>query len=218
MSDLDLALDAFVRSVGVNRGSPHALLLGAGASITSGIPSAEMCIWERKQSIFLTNNPGLEQQFSELSLPSVRQRIQDWLDKRGGFPQRGSPDEYEFYIEECYPIADHRRQYFQERIRPARPHVGYRLLCLMAESDLFRTVWTNTLYFRHRRATIEPMPALAGSHQVKRASVQAGILRAGNPEVHFVLKVSLLRNAFCRSYLFPGRIDTHDRATKRTKF
>ncbi len=89
-----LQLDAFVRSICVNRTTPHALFLGAGASISSGIPSAEQCIWEWKKNIFLTKNPGLEKQFSEISLPSVRQKIQDWLDKQGGYPACGSPDEY----------------------------------------------------------------------------------------------------------------------------
>jgi hypothetical protein len=76
----------------------------------------------------------------------------------------------------------------------------------------------NTLYLHHRRATIEPMPTLACSRQVKRTRIQARILRAGNPEVHFVLQVPFLRNAFCRSYLFRGCIDAQDRTTKRTKF
>src|SRR5207237_894645 len=60
---LILSLDAFVRSIGVQR-SPFEFFLGAGASTTSGIPSAEMCIWEWKRQIFLTNNPGLEDQFA----------------------------------------------------------------------------------------------------------------------------------------------------------
>jgi hypothetical protein len=30
------------------------------------MPSAQMCVWEWKPQIFLTNNPGLERQFSLL--------------------------------------------------------------------------------------------------------------------------------------------------------
>jgi hypothetical protein len=73
-----LSVDAFVRAIGVKSNTPSSLFLGAGASITSGIPSAALCIWEWKRDIFLTNNPGLEEQFSELSLPSVKNRIQRW--------------------------------------------------------------------------------------------------------------------------------------------
>lgn len=142
MSDMTLQLDAFVRAVGVDRRAPHAVFLGAGASISSGIPSAGLCIWEWKRNIFLTNNPGVERQFSELTLPSVQARIQQWLDAQGVFPPSGSPEEYGFYIERCFPIGDHRRQFFAERIRTAQPYSGYRLLCLLAEADMITSAWT----------------------------------------------------------------------------
>jgi hypothetical protein len=142
MDDLILPLDAFVRAVGVNRNSPHAFFLGAGASVSSGIPSAWTCIWEWKRSIFLTNNPGLEDQFGELSLPSVRQRIQRWLNDKGCYPCEDSAEEYSFYIERCFPIAEDRRRYFQEKVRAAKPHVGYQLLCLLAEAEIIRSAWT----------------------------------------------------------------------------
>ena len=89
--DFVLALDAFVRSIGIRRTAPLSVFAGAGASISSGLPSAQMCIWEWKRNIFLTNNPGLEYQFTELSLPGIRRRIQQWLDGQGRFPPDGAP-------------------------------------------------------------------------------------------------------------------------------
>ncbi len=142
MADLTLSLDAFVRGIGVNRQAPHAVFLGSGASISSGVPTAELCIWEWKRSIFLTNNPGLERQFSELTLRSVQERIQQWLDAKGGYPANGSPEEYSFYIQKCYPINQHRRQFFAGRIRSVQPHIGYKLLCLMAEDEIIKSIWT----------------------------------------------------------------------------
>jgi len=142
MDNLILPVDAFIRSVGVNRSTPHALFLGAGASITSGVPSASMCIWEWKRDIFLTNNPGMEDQFSELSLPSVKERIQSWLDRKGGYPASGSDEEYSFYIRSGFPMSDNRGAYFQEKVRSAKPHVGYHLLCFLAEAEIIRSVWT----------------------------------------------------------------------------
>jgi hypothetical protein len=142
MSNLTLPLDAFIRAIGVDCQAPHAVFLGAGASISSGIPSASLCIWEWKRNIFLTNNPGVERQFSELTLRSVQERIQRWLDTKGMYPANGSPEEYSFYIEQCFPIGQHRRQFFVDKIRPARPHVGYKLLCLLAETGIVRSSWT----------------------------------------------------------------------------
>ncbi|NUM73085.1 SIR2 family protein [candidate division KSB1 bacterium] len=142
MTHLILPLDAFVRAIGVDSQAPHAVFLGAGASISSGLPSAGMCIWEWKRSIFLTNNPGVERQFSELTLHSVQERIQRWLDTKGSYPAYRSLEEYSFYIEQCYPISGHRRQFFADKIRLAQPHIGYNLLCLMAEAGIITSSWT----------------------------------------------------------------------------
>jgi len=53
-----MPLDVFVRSVAVNARVGHMLLLGAGASISSQMPSAANCVWQWKRSIFLSNHPG----------------------------------------------------------------------------------------------------------------------------------------------------------------
>ncbi len=136
-----IELDEFVRSVGVNRSSPHTLFLGAGASMTSGVPSAGACIWQWKKSIYCTNNPGFEEQVAELSLPVVQERIDRWLRVNGYMPS-DRKDEYCHFIETCLPIADDRRRFFEPWIRKARPHVGYQLLCMLSAAKLFQSVWT----------------------------------------------------------------------------
>ncbi|WP_175891342.1 MULTISPECIES: hypothetical protein [Burkholderia] len=95
-----LPVDAFVRAITVNRGRRIALLLGAGASLSSGMPSAEICIWEWKRDIFLTNNPTLRNAVGELSLAGTKARIQQWLDLRGNYPVAGAEAEYSFYAAE----------------------------------------------------------------------------------------------------------------------
>ena len=147
-------VDTFVRSIGVNLGSPHALFLGAGASMSSGVPSAESCIWQWKKSIFCTNNPGLDEQVSEISLKAVQDRIDRWLQVNGFSPGEGQ-NEYSYFIEKCLPIADDRRRFFEPWIRRARPHIGYRLLCLLAEAGLFRSIWTTNFDGLVARAAAE---------------------------------------------------------------
>src|SRR5271163_4214301 len=111
-AEMNLSLDALIRSLAVNNDRPLCLLLGAGASISSGMPSAERCIWEWKQDIFATNNPTLREVVGEISLPAARKRIQDWLDARGGFPVLGAAEEYSFYANACYPTPRDRRGFF----------------------------------------------------------------------------------------------------------
>lgn len=140
--DSILALDAFVRSISVNTEVGHMLLLGAGASISSRIPSASTCIWQWKRSIFLSNHPGVERNFDELSLGMVQERIQDWLDTQSSFPRSGDAGEYGFYIDRCYPRIDDRRSFFQRHIQGAKLSSGYRIAALLAKNNLFRLVWT----------------------------------------------------------------------------
>ena len=137
-----LDFPAFVRIMGVNRGVPCAFFLGAGASISSGVNSAYTCLWEWKREIVRTEEPQLARQLEELSLPSVRERIQHWLDAQGTYPEEDAPDEYGFYAEECYPLDEARRQYFQSRIEGAKPASGYHLLGLLAANDAVESVWT----------------------------------------------------------------------------
>ncbi len=174
--DVKLLLDAFVRSLGIRRTTPHSLFLGAGASVSSGIPSAQACIWEWKRDLFLTNNLGLKEQFAELSMPTVQRRIQQWLDKQGANPPEGSKHEYGFYIRQCFPIPDDRRAYFQEKVRYAQPHIGYRLLCHLAQADLIRSVWSTNFDGLPARAAanFKLSPLEVGIDSQERVVRQAG--------------------------------------------
>jgi hypothetical protein len=137
-----LELDALIRALAVNRGRSLSMLMGAGASISSGMPSADRCIWEWKQDIFATNNPTLRESVGEISLAGTKRRIQEWLDRRGGYPRSGSPAEYSFFAEACFPTSTDRRSFFQQYVKLAVPFLGYRLMPLLVKGGLLRTVWT----------------------------------------------------------------------------
>lgn len=139
---LTLTFDELLRSFKQNKDSPHSLLLGAGASVESGVPSASDCIWDWKREIFLSQNTSFVDTYSNIKVDSVRCAIQRWLDNNGGFPANGSDEEYSFYAEKAYPIPDDRRKYFQQLVAGAIPSIGYHLIALLAESGLFKSVWT----------------------------------------------------------------------------
>lgn len=138
----EMPIDAFIRSIAINSGRPICLLIGAGASISSGMPSAQRCIWEWKRDIFITNNPSLRDAVGELSLPGTKQTIQQWLDQRGCYPPRDSLIEYAFYAKECYPTQQDRRKFFQSYVEKSTPHIGYSLLPILTRRGLIRTAWT----------------------------------------------------------------------------
>lgn len=101
-----------------------AVLLGAGASIESGIHSANDCIWEWKKDIFISQNPHLVYQYKSIKAETVRKAIQQWLDSQGVYPKLGDESEYSFYAEKANPILGDRQRYFQrlsEGKEPIKP-------------------------------------------------------------------------------------------------
>ena len=137
-----IRFDQFLRSMKQNMDTPHALLLGAGASVESGIPSAVDCIWDWKKEIFLSQNPALIENYHNIKLESVRTAIQRWLDAQKIYPILDSNEEYSFYAENAYPISDDRRKYFQHLVDGKFPSLGYHLLAMLAEKELFKSIWT----------------------------------------------------------------------------
>ncbi|MDD4591286.1 MAG: SIR2 family protein, partial [Parabacteroides sp.] len=139
---LKLEYDAFLRSFKRNVDVPHSFLLGAGTSISSGIQTAYDCIWEWKKDIYLSKNVNAADFYKNYKDESVRKSIQNWLDIQGEYPQLDSVEEYSFYAEKAYPIADDRRKYFFSLIENKEPYIGYKLLCLLAEYGIAKSVWT----------------------------------------------------------------------------
>lgn len=142
MNDLLLPYDAFLRSVKQNADNDHVFLLGAGASITSGVKPAEDCIWEWKKDIFVSKNPNLANQHKEYKAEAVRGSIQKWLDNEGCYPPLHDPDEYSKYAMIAYPIDEVRKKYFENICRDKEPYIGYKLLCLLAQFGTVHSVFT----------------------------------------------------------------------------
>jgi NAD-dependent SIR2 family protein deacetylase len=142
MANYQLEYDAFLRSFKRNIDVPHSFLLGAGSSISSGIQSAYDCIWEWKKDIFLSKNINSAESYKNYKDEAVRKSIQNWLDSQGVYPELDSSKEYSFYAEKAYPIADDRRKYFLSLIEQKEPYIGYRLVCLLAEYGIVKSVWT----------------------------------------------------------------------------
>lgn len=137
-----LEYDAFIRSIKQNRNVSHAVLLGAGASISSQIQSASDCIWEWKRDIYTSNNPNTSSVLANFKSESVRRSIQTWLDNQGCYPSINSPEEYSFYAEKAYPIEEDRRKYFERLSYNKMPYIGYKLLCLLNREGIVKSIWT----------------------------------------------------------------------------
>ena len=137
-----LQIDELLRSLKQNISSPHSMFLGAGASIESGVQSANDCIWDWKKDIFLSQNSALCEYYTNIKSEAVRNSIQRWIDNQGIYPRIGSDEEYSYYAEKAYPIERDRERYFQNLVGTASPSLGYHLISLLAEIGFVKTIWT----------------------------------------------------------------------------
>ena len=140
-----LSFDEFQRAIQISKNDTFSLLLGAGCSITSDIPSAEDCIWEWKRDIYKTSNPSVLGWIDNYKNPKAQNTIQNWLNNQGFYPERGSKEEYSFYAQKCYPIDEHRRQYFQKISSGKKPSIGYKTIPILAKQGMLDSVWTTNL-------------------------------------------------------------------------
>lgn len=137
-----LQFDEFLRSITISKNDTYTILLGAGCSISSGIPSAYDCIWDWKGAIYKSNNPSASEWINNFRNPKVQQTIQTWLDNQGTFIANGSDEEYSYYAKKCFPIDANRRQYFQKICSNIKPAIGYRALPLLVKQGMLDSVWT----------------------------------------------------------------------------
>ena len=116
--------------------------LGAGASASSGIPTAGDMIWEFKQQLFVTQRKVSLRSVADLSDPYIRSRIQSFIDSVPGLPETGSPDEYAALFEKVYPAEADRRAYIDAKVKGGKPSYGHIALATLMRAQMAHLVWT----------------------------------------------------------------------------
>lgn len=142
MENYILEVDEFLRSIKQNKHIAHSMLIGAGASIESGIQSAYDCIWDWKRDIYISHNPAMANIYKNIRLDSIKNAIQQWFDIQNIYPKRDSDEEYTFYAEKAYKIPSDRSQYFRSIVDVKTPSLGYNLITFLYQNGMIKTVWT----------------------------------------------------------------------------
>lgn len=120
--------NTFVNSFKIKPDKSMSFLLGAGASVSSNIPSGGQMVWDFKRTLYCTDNNIRTSLYGDLSKENVQKEIQSYFDGRGGYPELWSPEEYSFYFEKCYPSRSDREYYIRNKVRDIKPSLGY--LCM----------------------------------------------------------------------------------------
>lgn len=109
-----------------NEGMPsYALLLGAGASMHSGIKTADVMIESWRYQLYKQLNPGAN--------------YRAWVRRQSWY---GSDGEYAFLFGELFDTSSQRRDYIENCMENASPNWGYVYLSSLIEEQIFNTVFT----------------------------------------------------------------------------
>lgn len=119
-----------ISSFSVKPNGGMSMLLGAGASISSGIMSGGQMIWDFKRKIYCIENLMSEAMFPDMSKEATQNEIQTYLDAKGEHPNLYSTEEYSHYFEYLYENSRDRELYIQDKVKNVLPALGY--LCLGA--------------------------------------------------------------------------------------
>lgn len=137
----ELSNDDFARRFSL-RAANLMWFLGAGASASGGIPTADDMVWEFKQLLYITQRRVALQGVSDLSNPAIRSQLQAHIDAAGTLPSAGSPDEYAGLFEAVYPAESDRRAYLDAKLTGAKPSYGHFALSVLMRAQRARLVWT----------------------------------------------------------------------------
>lgn len=89
----EISSDDFARRFALRPGQLM-WLLGAGASVSAGIPSAWDMIWQFKQTLFVAQRKASPQSIADLGNPAIRALLDSHIASSEQLPAPESPDEY----------------------------------------------------------------------------------------------------------------------------
>lgn len=116
--------------------------LGAGASAAAGVPTATDLLWDFKRALYCAESRVPVRLCPDLGDPLLRQRLQQFFDSKGTFPQLDGPDEYAVYFEHAYPDEADRRRFLEQNVAAATPSYGHVALGALMRMGKVRMAWT----------------------------------------------------------------------------
>jgi NAD-dependent SIR2 family protein deacetylase len=137
-----MTLDEFLTFYSINA-SKIMWLFGAGASRSSGMPSATDIIWDLKRRYYcLKQNQPISN--NELSNEAIKQKIQNYLEAEGN-PKLWADDEYSHYFKLLFGSdLDIQRNYLAEMLSPSKITInsGYRILSALIAMEKVKIIFT----------------------------------------------------------------------------
>lgn len=131
--------DIFLRSFKVFSNQSFDFFLGAGASISSGIPSGGDLVWHFKREILSSSGKINGEKYRDLKIEDNKKTIQSFFVEKD---ENKVTNQYSYYFNECYPDSLVRKEFLTELVRDKKPSIGFMCLSALVEQQKINTVWT----------------------------------------------------------------------------
>lgn len=129
--------------------------IGAGGSVSAGIPTAGTLTWEFKRAVYCATNKVPSNRFPDLNDAGFQTLVQSWFDSKSGWPPRGSDEEYSFYFEKYLPDERDRQRFVELRMRESKPSYGHICLAGLVALQKIQLIWTTNFDKLVERATAQ---------------------------------------------------------------
>jgi hypothetical protein len=131
--------DQFLRDFASRLHPDLIFFLGAGASKSSGIPTAWELTWYFKRDIYSSRNNISPEALKDITLPNIQKAIQSWIDIN--FPVVDS-NEYAFFFEKAYPPSQARKRIISKYVSSSSTSIGYQSLGALIRNKKIRNIIT----------------------------------------------------------------------------
>lgn len=111
----------------------YSLLLGAGASVSSGIRSGGNLVEAWKKELYLASNP--------VGTSYTAEKANKWLDEEK-FDWYQPEKEYASFFQKKFDLPAQRRVFIEGEVRDSKPSLGYAFLTQLVNENYFNTVFT----------------------------------------------------------------------------
>ena len=150
-------------------------LLGAGASVNAGLPTAGTLIWEFKRNIYCNENRVSQSRYPNLEDRAFQTEVQSYFSSQTGTPPLWADEEYSYYFERYLYDESDRTTFLKDRLRGTHPGHGHICLASLMAISKTRVVWTtnfDTLIERGYQALQTKQPNLSEMTTVSLADTE----------------------------------------------
>src|SRR5438045_5820996 len=116
----------FLRSFAVRPANSFSIFVGAGGSAAAGVPTTRALIWQFKRQLYCDHFKIKQEKFRDLESEVNRRILQSYFNGQKTFPKEGSPEEYPFYFEKCFPQSIDRGFFIKNLFVNINPSIGHK--------------------------------------------------------------------------------------------